>query len=324
MYFACGVREGIFGYFFPASTGNIQCERMSPLCGESLALVKRITFEHGHGDSVGRRGFLGGALTSLVALLSACEHTDRQPPAPAPGLESTSSPRPHPDRAAPALSGATASSEADAPVAASKEEDSKQEEEPSALASLPRVYLAPLGEHLPEADVIYIQAAICSFYRLEVVKLALQALPKDAYFAPRARYRAEKILDFLEAHAPLDSHVIVGLTAVDISTTKGSYEDWGILGLASVGGGECVVSRFRAKRGAKDDLHTRVRLAKTVVHEVGHTLGLLHCPNYGCLMEDGKGTVTTTDHEVDLCDSCREKLGPHAVAREAAQIPWRI
>jgi archaemetzincin len=176
---------------------------------------------------------------------------------------------------------------------------------------------------LPEEDVTYIQAALSAFYRLEVTKLPLHPLPKEAYYAPRARYRAEKLLDFLEAHTPQDSHVIVGLTNVDISTTKGSHEDWGILGLASVGGGECVVSRFRAKRGATDDLHTRVRLAKTVVHEVGHTLGLLHCPNYGCLMEDGKGTVTTTDHEVDLCDTCRTQLGPHVVARGVVQIPWR-
>jgi archaemetzincin len=187
---------------------------------------------------------------------------------------------------------------------------------------LPRVYLQPLGEPLSEADLTYIQAALHVFYHVEVSLRPAVPLPVSAYYSPRARFRAEKLLDYLEELAPEDSHIILGLTTVDISTTKGTYEDWGILGLASVGGGECVVSRFRAKRGAKSELHTRQRLSKTVVHEVGHTLGLHHCPHYGCLMEDGKGTVTTTDHEVDLCDTCRSQIAAHVVPRGKAVIPW--
>ena len=30
-----------------------------------------------------------------------------------------------------------------------------------------------------------------------------------------------------------------------------------------------------------------------VAHEFGHNLGLPHCPNKGCIMEDAKGTVST-------------------------------
>jgi archaemetzincin len=182
--------------------------------------------------------------------------------------------------------------------------------------------LQPLGDQLPRDDVTFIRRALDVFYPLSVSELAPRPLPQSAYYAPRQRYRAEKLLDFLESEAPEDSHVIIGLAAVDISTTKGQYEDWGVLGLASIAGGECVISRFRAKRGARDDVHTRERLAKTVVHEVGHTLGLLHCPNHGCLMEDGKGSVKTTDHEYDLCDECRDRLGDKVRPRATESIPW--
>ena len=43
----------------------------------------------------------------------------------------------------------------------------------------------------------------------------------------------------------------------------------------------------------------------TVLHEIGHTLGLPHCPTKGCLMEDAMGKVTTTDGERDFCPACR-------------------
>jgi archaemetzincin len=210
------------------------------------------------------------------------------------------------------------------PSASDAQPPAAQAEESSPLPSeaLKKVYLQPLGEPLATDDLLFIENALHVFFLLEVVAQPTLPLPKSAYYLPRARYRAEKLLDFLGTQAPPDTHVIVGLTSVDISTTKGQYEDWGILGLATVDGTLCVVSKFRAQRGAQSATHTSERLAKTVVHEVGHTLGLNHCPHHGCLMEDGKGSVTTTDHEYDLCDTCRAKIGKFVRVRDAQQIPW--
>jgi archaemetzincin len=57
-----------------------------------------------------------------------------------------------------------------------------------------------------------------------------------AYNGQRRRYRAEKLLDFLEAEAPPNVFRTLGLTTVDFSTTKGSYADWGVLGLGAIDG----------------------------------------------------------------------------------------
>lgn len=183
------------------------------------------------------------------------------------------------------------------------------------------IYLQPLGDALEAAELEYIEAALALYFPFPVRRLPSEALPADAYYAPRKRYRAERLLDHLEARTPTDAQVVIGLTTADISTTKGQIYDWGILGLATISGQQCVISRFRAQRGAKDARHVRQRLAKTVVHEVGHTIGLPHCPNHGCVMEDGKGSVLTTDHERDVCADCRARVG-RLMLPVPVTLPW--
>ena len=54
-------------------------------------------------------------------------------------------------------------------------------------------------------------------------------LPKAAYYAPRKRYRAELLLDFLDTIAAESGDPgvrVLGLTEVDISTTNEPHEDW--------------------------------------------------------------------------------------------------
>jgi archaemetzincin len=174
-------------------------------------------------------------------------------------------------------------------------------------AAADKLYVQPLGKALSDAEVTLVTEALEGFYGLEVAVLPRVALPKSAWTAPRRRWRAEKLLDFLAPRLPKDGVRILGLTGEDISTTKGDVADWGVLGLATVDGAACVISSFRAHKGVSSDA-ARVRLAKVAVHEIGHTLGLLHCPTVGCLLEDAKGKVDTTDREVDLCPSCRRQL----------------
>jgi archaemetzincin len=183
--------------------------------------------------------------------------------------------------------------------------------------------LQPLGGGVPDAELSLVRRALEAVFAEPVVVLSDIALPKSAFYAPRSRYRAEKLLDFLRPRLPAGALRIAGITAADISTTKPPYDDWGILGLATIDGSTCVLSTFRCHRRAKNAEQARVRFAKTAVHELGHTFGLEHCPNRGCLMEDGGGSVLTTDRERDLCLDCRTRLGGRGILRSPpGLLPW--
>jgi len=169
-------------------------------------------------------------------------------------------------------------------------------------------YLQPLGPSLPEADVAAVKAALVELYGLPVQTLERVELPRSAYHAPRKRYRAEKLLDFLRPRLPPDGVRLLGLTAVDISTTKGTYADWGVMGYGELPGTVGVISSFRCYKRTTSATNGRERLAKTAAHEIGHTLGLAHCPSQGCLMADAEGSVLSADQEHDLCARCRTQL----------------
>ena len=132
-------------------------------------------------------------------------------------------------------------------------------------------------------------------------------LPKSAFYKPRSRYRAGKLLDHLTEVADGKFDKIIGLTHKDISTTNGDIFDWGIFGLGSVGGSPCVVSTFRLKaRGASEKLFLQ-RLVRVSTHEVGHTLGLFHCPDAQCNMVDAKGSILSVDKGTGkLCARCQK------------------
>ena len=191
-----------------------------------------------------------------------------------------------------------------------------------AAAEAPLIVLQPLGPSIPSAQVEAVSQALSAFYAIQVTLAEPLPLPKAAFYAKRQRYRAEKLLDFLVAQGRKDARVTLGLTAVDISTTKAPYEDWGILGLATIDGRSAVLSSFRCGRQAKSAQHARVRFAKTAVHELGHSFGLEHCKTPGCIMHDGEGSVLTTDTEHDLCADTRARLTTAGMLREGAVTPF--
>ena len=134
------------------------------------------------------------------------------------------------------------------------------------------------------------------------------ALPQSAYYTPRKRYRADSLLNFLYKKVDNKNVIVLGLTYKDISTTKGNYLDYGVMGLARRPGNTCVVSTYRLSGKNMDSQQLKSQLFKVSIHELGHTMGLPHYDNDStCYMRDAKGG-NPIDRLTDFCWSCKPYL----------------
>src|SRR5262249_4275173 len=139
------------------------------------------------------------------------------------------------------------------------------------------------------------------------VKIAVApsaALPGSAYYRPRNRYRAPAILEWLKGNRAEGAFRVLGITNADISMPKPPYEDWGIIGLAEIGGAPAVLSPYRLRKPSALNISLRERLFRVALHELGHTAGLDHCLSPRCLMRDAEGSVVTIDESEGFCPSC--------------------
>lgn len=195
--------------------------------------------------------------------------------------------------------------------------------EAPAAATGPRgtVMLVPFGK-FPAAQVDAVAEHLRVHAQVEVVTQPAAPLPAEAWYAPRKRYRADRLLDHLEAmyaDAPSTTHVL-GLVLPDISTSKPPHEDWGIFGLGQMPGRAAVVSTFRLRKKVKNAAHLHRRLANTALHELGHTLGLDHCTEALCPMQDAEGSIANTDAANDDfgpgCLAALDRLAPRTVVDE--------
>jgi archaemetzincin len=152
-------------------------------------------------------------------------------------------------------------------------------------------------------------------------------LPKTTESSQKGRYRSELILEWMARLDLPAGGKVLGITDVDIVAKKGDAPNWGVLGLGAIDGRMCVISTFRMKKKkgggtVTDDVVTE-RLWKTAIHEVGHTIGIEHCPSRGCLMQDARGTVFTTDEEHDFCPACAAAFARAAAAQEPPGVSER-
>ncbi len=165
------------------------------------------------------------------------------------------------------------------------------------------IAIQPLGS-VSRRTQSAIKSRIERTYFAKVTILPTKALPKKAFYSPRSRYRADWLLPILAKNQKFDK--IIGITSVDISTAKPPNSDWGIFGLGQMPGKSCVVSDFRLHK--KGPISLTERLCRVAIHEIGHTLGLDHCPTPKCTMSDAKGAMKTVDEETGFCGLCRRRV----------------
>jgi archaemetzincin len=172
-----------------------------------------------------------------------------------------------------------------------------------------------------KTDMDSVQQILERTYNLKVAILDHINLPESAFTTRRSsRYRADSLLHYQRRIMPDSISIIIGLTNRDISSTKMDpntlnvkepqhiYVDWGIFGLGELNGKSCIVSTNRLRKGVNTGTYF-TRLMRISTHEVGHVLGLPHCPTPKCVMNDANESIKTIDKSTgDLCDKCWTKI----------------
>lgn len=151
-----------------------------------------------------------------------------------------------------------------------------------------------------EAQLNYVYSELKKIYPIIILKKAIE-LPKQAYYKERNRYRADTIIRMFN-HITPSNHITIVLTNKDISSTKGTINDYGIMGLGYCPGKACVASTFRLNKE-----NNLAQFFKVAIHELGHTQGLPHCPVKTCFMRDAEGK-NFTNEEKEFCLKCKTHL----------------
>lgn len=123
----------------------------------------------------------------------------------------------------------------------------------------------------------------------------------------RNQYIGDVVLDELRS-VNMKADRIVGLIDRDCYTQGLNF----IFGLASSGGKHAIVALPRLRQsfyGQSEDTELfRQRVLKEIVHELGHTWNLPHCPNPKCVMHFSNSLSDTDLKGFKFCEICSKKL----------------
>jgi archaemetzincin len=175
------------------------------------------------------------------------------------------------------------------------------------LARPPRVLLVAIGG-VPRPLVHDAGAELGRVYGVGAAAQPAQDRPKYAFNETRGQYHSAAILRRL-AQLGHGEAPVLGITDVDLFDPDQAF----VFGDADRDANAALVSTARLFHGPDgkdvDAERLRRRLLVESVHEVGHLLGLSHCPDARCAMYLSHRPSDADRKGPGLCHACRSALG---------------
>jgi len=126
----------------------------------------------------------------------------------------------------------------------------------------------------------------------------------------RRQYHSTAILRAMLPRVPDPEVRLLGVTELDLFVPVLTF----VFGEAQLGGACSLVSRCRLREefyGLPSNVAlTGERLFKEALHELGHTFGLRHCPDWQCAMASTHAVERLDLKQAAYCASCRRAVIP--------------
>lgn len=168
-----------------------------------------------------------------------------------------------------------------------------------------RAYLRAIGE-VNDEDLSTIQAELERRLPLDFQRLDALPDPAHAFDARRRQYNSPVLVKDLLDQCPDGAFRVIGITERDLFIPMLSF----VFGQAQLKGRIALVSLARLRQEFYGLIPDRAvfldRAIKEVVHEIGHTFGLVHCQDRSCSMSLSTDIRQVDAKTAEYCRSCAE------------------
>ncbi len=177
------------------------------------------------------------------------------------------------------------------------------------------LYLVAIGG-VPAKALEWIENTAAEWFPMPIRRLPPLSIPEGAYDAKRGQYQSVELMKMLAQNAPRDASRVLGVTDVDLEIPMLSF----LFGQAQFDGPIAVVSLCRLHQEfyglPPEESLLRERAAKEVLHELGHTFGLVHCADSKCAMSLATHIELVDAKAEQYCTHCGMQLVQRFASRE--------
>jgi len=166
------------------------------------------------------------------------------------------------------------------------------------MMDMARITLLPVGD--PDRRALDNLARDLSGLGFDVELARRRALPHGAFDARRGQFHADALLGLALS---VRAERVLAVTDVDLCADDLNF----VFGIAQPSGKACVISLSRLHLDA-DEERFRGRALKEAMHELGHTFGLGHCADPGCVMWFSNTLEQTDRKGAAYCSRCDQML----------------
>jgi len=176
------------------------------------------------------------------------------------------------------------------------------------------LYVLPVG-NVPGQILDWVDEIAAEWFPMPTQRLPMIPVPAEAYDKTRAQYHSVEIMKAVTKNTPSDAVRILGITEADLAIPTLTF----LFGQAQLDGVVALVSLARLRQEfyglEPDEALLKERLAKEVLHEMGHTFGLTHCHDPKCVMSLATHVGLVDRKDPSYCMNCGIRI-----ARRAATL----